>query len=73
MSKKPSENARKEALRRWSETPSVNPRYKGATPADMVRALLRTPRNKPLKGEHVMGDEKTPVSSDPNSRFSGGC
>ncbi len=28
-----------ESLRRWSNTPSVNPRYKGATPADMVRAL----------------------------------
>lgn len=35
-----------EALREWSETPSPNPRYKGATPADMVRALRgeRPPR-----------------------------
>ena len=29
-----------EALRKWSNTPSVNPRYKGATPADVARALL---------------------------------
>ncbi len=33
-------------LREWSETPSVNPRYKGATPADMARALLD---KKPVK------------------------
>ena len=39
MSKKPSEDARKAAIRRYSNTPAVNPRYKGATPADMVRAL----------------------------------
>ena len=29
-----------EAVRKWSNTPSPNPRYKGATPADMARALL---------------------------------
>ena len=34
-----------EELRRWSNTPSVNPRYKGATPADMARALLRKKPN----------------------------
>lgn len=36
---KPNEVIRKAAVRRWSNTPAVNPRYKGATPADMVRAL----------------------------------
>lgn len=35
-----------EFLREWSETPSVNPRYKGATPADVARALLD---KKPVK------------------------
>ena len=30
-----------EAVRKWQETPSENPRYKGATPADVGRALLR--------------------------------
>jgi hypothetical protein len=33
------EKTREDALRKWSNTPAVNPRYKGATPADMVRAL----------------------------------
>jgi len=27
-------------VRQWSETPVVNPRYKGATPADVARVLL---------------------------------
>lgn len=36
---KPNEATRKAAVRRWSNTPAVNPRYRGATPADMVRAL----------------------------------
>ena len=31
------------AVREWSNTPSVNPRYKGATPAELGRALLRKP------------------------------
>lgn len=31
----------KAMLREWSHTPSPNPRYKGATPADVARALLR--------------------------------
>lgn len=35
-----------EALHEWSETPAVNPRYKGATPADLARALLG---KKPVK------------------------
>ena len=35
-----------EKVREWSETPSVNPRYKGATPTDVARALLG---EKPLK------------------------
>ncbi|MDE2772083.1 MAG: hypothetical protein OXI46_00025 [Gemmatimonadota bacterium] len=32
---------RDEAVREWSTTPSVNPRYKGATPAEVARALLK--------------------------------
>ena len=35
------EKARKAAVREWTETPAENPRYKGATPADVGRALLR--------------------------------
>ena len=27
----------------WQDSPSPNPRYKGATPADVGRALLRKP------------------------------
>lgn len=39
LSDKLTEAERRKALREWSGAPSVNPRYKGATPADMVRAL----------------------------------
>ena len=35
------EKKREQALREWSDTPALNPRYKGATPGDVVRALLR--------------------------------
>lgn len=35
-------------LRKWSVSPAANPRYKGATPADMVRAL-RGPVRRPDK------------------------
>lgn len=38
---KPTEKARKAAVKKWSATPSENPRYKGATPDDMGRTLLR--------------------------------
>ena len=34
------ESERQEAIRKWANTPAVNPAYKGATPADIVRALL---------------------------------
>ena len=40
---KSTEKARREAVREWSNTPSPNPRYKGATPAALGRALLRKP------------------------------
>ena len=52
MSEKP---RRKKPLRKrstereWSNTPSVNPRYKGATPADVARALLGKPVCHPAK------------------------
>ena len=35
------EAERREAVRKWANAPAVNPRYKGATPADIVRTLLR--------------------------------
>ncbi len=31
------------AVEKWSNTPSPNPRYKGATPAEVGRALLGKP------------------------------
>ncbi len=34
------EKARREAVEKWANTPAVNPRYKGATPAMVGRALL---------------------------------
>jgi len=34
------ERARQKAVREYENTPSPNPRYKGATPADVGRALL---------------------------------
>ena len=30
----------------WADTPAVNPRYKGATPTEVARALLRKPVQK---------------------------
>lgn len=38
--KNPTEDERRAAIREWANTPSRNPRYKGATPADIARALL---------------------------------
>lgn len=29
-----------ERIRRWSEAPVANPRYRGATPMDVARALV---------------------------------
>ena len=34
---------RRQAVETWQNTPSANSRYKGATPADIGRALLRKP------------------------------
>ena len=31
---------RKAAVHEWTDTPAENPRYKGATPGDVDRALL---------------------------------
>ncbi len=41
-----------EGIRKWSERPAVKPRYKGATPADVARALLgKQPETVPAKSE----------------------
>lgn len=40
---KPTEEARQRAVREWQDAPAVNPRYQGATPAQVGRALLRRP------------------------------
>ena len=37
---KPTKAERKAARDKWANTPAVNPRYKGATPAEVARALL---------------------------------
>ena len=49
--KKPTEKARKEAVEKWSNTPAENPRYRGATPSDVGRALLA----KPIRHYHRKG------------------
>ena len=36
---------------KWQDTPSANPRYRGATPADVGRALLRKPARKKQRTE----------------------
>ena len=53
--RKPTEKARKAAVRKWSATPTENPRYMGATPADVGRALLR-------RGPCEKSDERPTVS-----------
>ena len=35
------EREREAAVRRWTDTPSKNPRYGGTTPGELARALLR--------------------------------
>lgn len=35
------ERNRRKAIQEWANAPAVNPRYKGATPADIVRTLLK--------------------------------
>ena len=40
MTQKSKKKARREAVEKWSDTPSPNPRYRGATPAIVGRALL---------------------------------
>ena len=47
------ESERQEAIRKWSEAPSVNPRYKGATPAEVARALLG---NRPVTPERKVAE-----------------
>ena len=37
------QESRKAAVRKWSATPTENPRYRGATPVDVGRALLGKP------------------------------
>ena len=52
------ERERREAVREWTDTPSENPRYKGATPGDVGRALL---------GKHTTPEGRgdgPPVKSD---------
>ena len=44
--KKLTEEERLATLLRWDNTPSPNPRYKGATPGDLAHALFRV-RPKP--------------------------
>ena len=34
---------KKRTVQEWQNTPSPNPRYKGATPPEVGRALLRKP------------------------------
>ena len=41
MTKKTTEKARKAAVRKYSNTPTENPRYRRATPSDVGRALLK--------------------------------
>ena len=37
------EKARKALVETWENTPSPNPRFKGLTPREVVRALVRRP------------------------------
>ena len=37
------EEERKAALEKWTDTPAVNPHYKGATPRQIARVLMGLP------------------------------
>ena len=43
MTKRPSKRQRVKAVKQWASTPARNPDYRGATPNDVGRALLRKP------------------------------
>ena len=58
--KKPTEKARQRAVKEWEDTPSPNPRYEGATPAQVGRALLRKPA---CHAEKKDGDQQAEVKS----------
>ena len=46
---KPTDKERRAALREWQDTPSRNPEFKGTTPAELARALLK---RRPAPGDH---------------------
>ena len=58
---KPTEQQRKAAVREWSNTPSPNPRYRGATPGDVARALLG---KKPVRRDAESDENDPAVKTD---------
>ena len=45
------------------DAPSENPEFKGATPADLARALLRRPEDGPDRSENLRGEGHGPKGS----------
>ena len=39
--RKLTEPEREKLVHEWTRTPAINPRYRGATPAEVARSLLR--------------------------------
>ena len=52
------EAERKEAIREWANTPAKNPRYRGATPVEVGRALLGY---RPVTPARKVAEDKPPV------------
>ena len=64
MTKKPTEKARKAAVRKWSATPTPNPRYRGATPSDVGRALLGKRSTSPTRPASVVGPDRDSTGTE---------
>lgn len=54
------EGKRKAAVKKWENTPSPNPRYKGATPAQVGHALLG---KKPVCHDRKLTDDTPEIKS----------
>lgn len=54
------EAERRKAIREWANRPSVNPRYGGATPAEVGRALLGY---RPVTPARKIAEPEPPVKS----------
>ena len=59
----PPVDSRPPTVEEWQDTPSPNPRYRGATPADVGRALIRKPTHLASPVTHRTKSAEPPLPS----------